>query len=57
MAFATLMSAIFFPVFAVFAVIFLTQGKIVFGLVLLACVAAGTGSLFAWRRKFRQPFR
>lgn len=53
MAFATLMAAILFPVFAVFAVIFLSEGKIVSGLILLASVAVGTRSLVAWRRQFR----
>ncbi|MDP8943144.1 MAG: hypothetical protein M3N16_03380 [Actinomycetota bacterium] len=52
-AFATLMAAILFPVFAVFAVIFLSEGKIVSGLILLASVAVGTRSLVAWRRQFR----
>ena len=39
--FATVMGAICFPIFALFGVIWLTEGKTATGLALLACVAVG----------------
>jgi predicted Na+-dependent transporter len=50
---ATVVSAICFPIFAVFGVIFLTEGDIANGLTLLGCVAVGVPTLLDWRRRFR----
>ena len=46
-------AAFSFHAFAVFGVIFLTEGKTATGLVLLACVAVGVPTLIGWLRRFR----
>jgi hypothetical protein len=51
--FVTVISAICFPVFTVFGVIFLADGEIANGLTLLGCVAVGVPTLLDWRRRSR----
>ena len=51
--FATVMGAVLYPLFTYFGVVWLTEGKTVRGLALLACVAVGVQSLISWRRFYR----
>jgi hypothetical protein len=47
------MAVIAYPAFVVFGVIFLTEGRTVTGIFLLACVVFGLPSFIQWRRRFR----
>ena len=42
-----------YPAFAIFGVIYLTEGDLALGLILLACVAFGIPTFIQWRRRFR----
>jgi len=52
LAFATVSAVVAYPVMAFFGVMFLMDGRIVTGIVLLACVVYGVPSFIQFRRRF-----